>query len=588
MNSRVKKSRKSFEGFETSINDFRMTAKMYLYIFIVCAVLHISLMSLIAYLIPQHPEQTYYFYYKYMVAKAMSSILPDYKISVLIADEYKVMTAYKIKVWLADYAVEVNKVIIKAFVLGLPVYGLFPFMVKGFRKRAEKQAETEFIRGSQILSLPDFKRQYKTTSEDLKITENLSLPYDFETRHVLVIGTTGTGKTQYYARIIKQQLDRGAKCVIYDTKGDYTERFYSDKHYLFNPIDERGIKWTVFNDIHKKYDFDTFANSIIPEGEGESKQWNSYARDLFSTILNYCYQKNKRTNADIWDIAIKRPDEMAELFEDVKGCERGLVHLQEAKIAAGAKTVMMTYIKCFEYMSDGDFSIRDFVNSDDGKSVFVVNFAELEATLRPVLTLFIDILSKRALSLPDDRERRIYFCLDEFGSLHRLDAIKNLLTIGRSKGVSVWLAIQDLGQIVEKYNQHLTQTLLNSFSNTFIFALRDAETAKKLADRIGQKEVIEAEDHTSFGVEENKDGYSFGKKKKVENTVLAAEIMQLKDLEFFVQFTNTDWSKDKLNIIQFPANTQSFIPSNIIDIEEMIFEESEEETLGISEFKLEL
>jgi len=53
--------------------------------------------------------------------------------------------------------------------------------------------------------------------------------------------------------------------------------------------------------------------------------------------------------------------------------------------------------------------------------------------------------------------------------LNRLNSIVDLLTNGRSKGASVWLAVQDIGQISNLYGDNLRQTIMNACNNYFDF-----------------------------------------------------------------------------------------------------------------------
>lgn len=563
-----KKQRRAFEGFETSVNEMRMTTKMYFWIFVGLAIAHILLGCMIAYFTIEQPKQAGYFYLKFWLSSALNKIYPAFKMTFIYNGEEYIRTAREVYIWLQDFGQETTRKLLKSFLFSGLVYLSYPVFLKYFKGRADKQAETEFIRGSKIVPVSEFKKQVKASSSDLRISKNISLPFEDETRHVFAIGKPGAGKTQFFTRIIDQQQKRNKKAVIYDFKGDYTAKFYTPEHLLFNPLDERGLKWTVFNDISTKADLDSFVNSMIPEGEGEQKAWNAYARDLFYAILNYCYVKGKRTNKDVWETLILSYNELAAVMTGVRGSERALNYLQESKLATSVMSSMMPYVKCFEYMSDGDFSIKSYVNADDSKNIFITNYSNLQDTLRPVLSLFIDLLSKNMLSLPDDRNRRIYIYLDEFGTLHRLDSMISLMTASRSKGCSIWLAIQDYGQIVHRYGEHHTQSILNACSNNFIFAVSDAATAEKLSKKIGEQEKYEAEDHTSYGVAENKDGYSFGKKKKLEKTILPSELMEMRDLDFYCKFSNTAWTQDTLNILTYPDKTERIVLSDIINFPE--------------------
>jgi type IV secretory pathway TraG/TraD family ATPase VirD4 len=89
---------------------------------------------------------------------------------------------------------------------------------------------------------------------------------------------------------------------------------------------------------------------------------------------------------------------------------------------------LMQYASAFEFMSKtGDFSLTDWLRTDKPGFIFVTNQSDVKDTLKPMLSLFIDLLSKKLLAFPDDLSRRLFFLLDEFGTLQRLSSIKDLL-----------------------------------------------------------------------------------------------------------------------------------------------------------------
>jgi len=49
------------------------------------------------------------------------------------------------------------------------------------------------------------------------------LPFELETKHILYLGSVGTGKTASMLHAVQALIDRGDSAVIYDYKGDFTE-----------------------------------------------------------------------------------------------------------------------------------------------------------------------------------------------------------------------------------------------------------------------------------------------------------------------------------------------------------------------------
>ena len=84
------------------------------------------------------------------------------------------------------------------------------------------------------------------------------------------------------------------------------------------------------------------------------------------------------------------------------------------------------------------------------------------------MTFAIDTLVREILSMADDPNRRVFFIIDELGSLYRLESILDLLTVGRSKGACLICANQDLGRIEDTYGKSNTATFYNNFKRAFV------------------------------------------------------------------------------------------------------------------------
>ena len=52
-----------------------------------------------------------------------------------------------------------------------------------------------------------------------------------------------------------------------------------------------------------------------------------------------------------------------------------------------------------------------------GWMIFITNYADVKDTLKPILSLFIDLMGRKLLSMADSTQRRVFFLVDEFGTL---------------------------------------------------------------------------------------------------------------------------------------------------------------------------
>ena len=212
---------------------------------------------------------------------------------------------------------------------------------------------------------------------------------------------------------------------------------------------------------------------------------------------------------------------------------------------------MMQYTRCFEYMAniDGQFSIVNWLKEGSGM-IYITNYEDIEETLRPILSLFIDLVGRKLLSLADDLDRRIYLLLDEFGSLQRMSSIIKMVTKGRSKGASIFIGIQDDGQMEKTYGRQLLRTLDNAPGNRITFAL-SGETAEREAKyNIGETEYMDTERSKSMGPNDMRDGVSIRENKKKELLFLPSDISNLPDLTGIVKlrgynFVMSQWRYDQ-------------------------------------------
>jgi hypothetical protein len=68
----------------------------------------------------------------------------------------------------------------------------------------------------------------------------IRLPQNGETLHLLLAGSTGTGKTTAILDLLDQIRSRGDAAVLFDPDGTFISHFYRHQHdVLMNPLDSR-------------------------------------------------------------------------------------------------------------------------------------------------------------------------------------------------------------------------------------------------------------------------------------------------------------------------------------------------------------
>lgn len=559
--SEVLRKDQSFKGFETWFAALKMHLKMSLYIAVAILIAQVLLTLILSYL-------------KYGEAWR---VLLDFSWMAVKGFEFSYLSNYSF-----PFFRRLLGETLPLFILSFSLWILYPMIRRKFTQRAKRQSEDRYVRGAQLLTADELNRQIRKDGEKTHITVgNVKMPVSAEPKHMFIIGKPGTGKTITIRRVIEDMRARSNKAVVYDTKGDYLSKFYDPKtDIIFNPLDTRCIGWNLFNEIETAMDIESVSVSLIPPAVSNTDPfWNDAARDVFAGILHYLYKNNAKTNADIWNAVTASAQDINVWLQNTRGGERGYRYIEDAssKQAMSVLAVMMQYVKSFEYMSktQGDFSLKKWLEDDKGGFIFVTSYEHIEATLRPILSLMVDLLGRKLLSMPDDYDRRVFFVLDEFGSLQRLSTIQKLLTVSRSKGGSCWIGIQDTGQLDKIYTHSGRQTIVNACGNNLIFSVADPDTARFLSDKIGETEYIETEETHSMGVQDNRDGISLIRRKRTEKLILPAQIQNLKDLHGYLKISGYQYAAITLQRRDYPDVADPFICRPDLNLEHIIQQEAE-------------
>ncbi len=122
------------------------------------------------------------------------------------------------------------------------------------------------------------------------------------------------------------------------------------------------------------------------------------------------------------------------------------------------------------------------------------------------------------------------------------------------------LGFQNLSQLEALYGSNITSSLSELTGTKFIFQCVDAKIAIRMADLLGQQEIIEASENISFGANEIRDGVSLSHHKKLSNLVKSTELLQLKPLECYIKSgLGTPVFKSKITYLSLDVKNVGFM-----------------------------
>ena len=347
--------------------------------------------------------------------------------------------------------------------------------------------------------------------------------------HTLVIGSTGSGKTQTVVfPTVKVLARKGESMIITDPKGEIY-------HKTANMLKDRGYQILILN-FRNPQNGNAWNPMAMPYKlykEGNQDKANELLDDL---ALNILYDENnkadpfwEKTAADYFSgIALG-------LFEDAKPDEININSISLATTQGEEKFGSSTYIK--EYFGEKDPNSPAAIDAsstimapDDTKdsilSVFKqkiklfasrVNLSEMlsysdidlesigrkktavfiviqdeKKTYHALATIFLkqvyETLIRVAAEYPNGRlPIRTNFILDEFPNMPPLKDCTTMITASRSRAIRFTIIIQNFAQLNQVYGEHDAETIRGNCGNTIYLITSELKALEEISKLCGEQ-----------------------------------------------------------------------------------------------------
>ncbi|MHB1286737.1 MAG: type IV secretion system DNA-binding domain-containing protein [Leptospirales bacterium] len=427
-----------------------------------------------------------------------------------------------VRLWLNHHGILRSFERILALSLGSGlVSGILAFLWASRGRLKKVHVSGKRVFNSVVEANRELRGEIAKSGQGISIHPDVPISRDRETRHFFVLGAIGSGKTQVIWNILQSILHRMRsgpedRLILYDNKSDMTSGLpVSDSEMiLLAPWDARTWAWDVGKDIENASDAATFAERLIPESK--DKFWSEAPRQ----IVKACIQHLQATHGTAWS--------WKDLSRALNSQETilGAVMLYAPNLApvfvgtGGGPT--STGASLLSSMNAFTGSIDDLCRAWDNTDPFTGKEIEpgrviprvslREWALTPIVQRRVIILqgNKRYLTLerayiqtiisafgaimnspemPDSKTRRIWFLLDEFPQLGRLENFAQYLEVGRSKGLCVLLGLQDLSQLREIYGRETADVWAAICGTYIVCRSQGVETVRWLTQFFGERSV---------------------------------------------------------------------------------------------------
>ena len=416
----------------------------------------------------------------------------------------------------------------------------------------------QHLRGTRVVSRTRLTLAARERGAEQITVARVPMPTRIETLHLLVGGSTGSGKSVLIREMAFSALLRGDRIIVADPNGDMVSKFFQPGDILLNPYDARGEGWSFFNEIRKDYDFSRFSLSLVPRGQTKEEEvWCSYARLLLRETARKLSLIGCPSITELFRWAtLEKPDELQRFLT---GTAAESLFVGADKALASARFVLSAKLPEHVSMPPGDFSLRTWLEDPKGGNLFLTWREDMAEALKPLISAWVDVLCTAILSLGEDRRRRIWMFLDELASLEKLASLEDAATKGRKAGLRIIAGLQSTAQLEKIYGREEAQTLRSCFRSLVVLggAKTDPKTCDDMSQSLGEHEV-EREEHSKSHYAR---GQSTGNRiqRARERVVLPSEIAALPDLVGYLAYAGSyPVAKVKLEIVNFKNRVPAF------------------------------
>jgi type IV secretory pathway TraG/TraD family ATPase VirD4 len=391
------------------------------------------------------------------------------------------------------------------------------------------------ISGAEVYEMTGLS--HESVDESIIQIGGMAIDKDDEQQHLLFAGAPGTGKTVTFKRVLKTVRARKQRAAVYDPTGDYIASFYRPGiDILLDPLDARTATWNPWLDA-SVHEYAAIAASLIPDAGGNSDPFFvTAARGCLEALLQECSSMD-----EVFYYAVSGSASELQIIVQDAGLG-GTVGPE--KTFQSVHSTLGTYIRPLVSLPAVDksdvtaFSFKSWLQDDSDSWVFISCPPDSRAAMKPVLSLYLDTLVRKAMSLTADKNRRIWLSLDELPSLQKLPALMPALAEGRKYGLTGVIGVQSFSQVEMSYGKEGAAVIWSLPKTRLYLRVSDKNTADQFSAEIGEMHVHRQSSSVSSSgsaAGQNLSGSSStSTAHTIERAVLPSEIMALPDLKGYL------------------------------------------------------
>ena len=351
--------------------------------------------------------------------------------------------------------------------------------------------------------------------------------------HNLIIGSTGSGKTQILVQPqVKSLAKKGESMIITDPNGEIYEKNANElreKGYnivLLNFRDpQKGNAWNPLSLPYSLYKegnsdkaielLDDLAINILYDesAQGQDPFWEKTSADYFTGLALGLFDDAKEEEINLNSINLMttvgedkfgNTTYIKEYYSNKEPSSPAYINVASTLMApnetkSSILSVFKQKIKLFssrenlsEMLSNSDFDMKDIGRKKT--AVFIVVQDE-KKTYHPLVTIFIkqcyetliDVAQENGGKLP----YRTNFILDEFANMPPLKDVTTMVTAARSRQIRFSFIIQNFAQLTQVYGKENGETIKGNCGNIIYLISSELAALEEISKMCGEEKSKE-------------------------------------------------------------------------------------------------
>ena len=367
-----------------------------------------------------------------------------------------------------------------------------------------------------------------TETERLTLNSRPKQPKYARNKNVIVIGSSGSGKTRFYLKPQLMQMTPNVSYVCTDPKGTIIVECgkmlvnggYRIK--VLNTINfKKSMHYNPFHYIRSEKDILKLVNTIIANTKGEGEKstedfWVKAERLLYSALIGYIWyeapeeEQNFSTLLEFINASETREDDeefknaVDELFEELEAENPehfAVRQYRKYKLAAG-KTAKSILISCGARLAPFDIQeLREIMSYDemeldmigDQKTAMFVIISDTDDTFNFVVAIMYTQLFNLLCDKADDEHGgrlpyHVRLLLDEFSNIGQIPKFDKLIATIRSREISASIILQSQSQLKTIYKD-AAETITGNCYTVLFLGGKESSTLKEISETLGKETI---------------------------------------------------------------------------------------------------